>query len=85
MKPITATELQRFIGKSGKYKANCFNFYVVVADARTNFNILEYLVRPVAGEGGSWVPASFILLDKPAEVPGADKEKGGAILGKGEG
>ncbi len=85
MRLYGATELQSFIGKTGKYKVNGFGFYVVVADARTNLNILEYLVRPIAGEGGSWLPASFILLDKPTEAPKANKEEGRAILGQGEG
>jgi len=81
MKPITATELQRFIGKSGKYKASGFNFYVIVADARTNYNVLEFLVRPIAGEGEYWVSASCVTLEDPPEVPGPMKEKGAAILG----
>jgi hypothetical protein len=69
MKPITATELQKFIGKGGKYKLNGLTFDVAVADARTNYNVLELLVKPVAGEGESWVSASFITLDDPGSVP----------------
>jgi len=84
MKPLTATELQRFIGKSAKYKANGFTFCVTVADARSNYSVLEFLVKPVAGEGESWVSASCVTLDEPIEMPGPEKEKGGPILGEGE-
>ncbi len=75
MKPLTAVELQRFIGRSGKYKANGFSFFVSVINARCSHNILELLVRPVAGEGESWVGASFVILDDSVETPGPTEEK----------
>ncbi len=84
MKPLTATELQRFIGKSGKYKANGFSFFVTVVDARSNYSILEFLVRPVAGEGECWVGASCVTLEDSIEVPEPEKERGRPILGAGK-
>ena len=83
MKPISAMELSNYLGMQGKYKANGFSFYVTVEDARTNYNILEFLVRPVAGEGESWISASFITLDPPAEMPAQDKESSGGAIGGG--
>ena len=78
MKPISALELSNYFGREGKYKANGFSFYVTVEDARTNYNILEFLVRPVAGEGESWISASFITLEAPVEAPtGPDKKREG--------
>jgi hypothetical protein len=85
MKPLAATELQRYIGQGGKYKANGFNFFVTVADARSNYNILELLVRPVAGEGECWVSASFVTLEEQMEVPWPTQKKGTGIFGEGKG
>jgi hypothetical protein len=55
-----------------------------VEDGLTNYNILVFLVRPVAGEGESWISASFIILGPPAEMPAQDKKSGGAIDGREE-
>jgi len=85
MKPISALDLSNYIGMRGKYKANGFSFYVVVTDARTNYNVLELLVRPEAGEGEHWISASFITLEAPVEVPGPDKKRGGVVDGPRKG
>jgi hypothetical protein len=68
---MTATELQKYIGTTGKFQANGFRFEVKVTDARCVRSRLELLVVPMAGEGESWVMASYIALDKAIEEPGA--------------
>jgi hypothetical protein len=68
---MTATELQKYIGTTGKFQANGFRFEVKVTDARCVRNRLELLIAPMAGEGESWVMASYIALDKAIEEPGA--------------
>lgn len=79
MKPIDVHELNKYIGMKGKYRANGFSFYVNVESARTNYNVLEFLVSPVAGEGKGWISASFITLEPPAEMPAQANECGGAV------
>ena len=83
MKPISAVELAHYIGMHGKYKANGFSFYVTVENARTNYNVLELLVRPKAGEGKGWISAGLITLDPPVEMPAQDKESGEGVMGGG--
>jgi hypothetical protein len=86
MKPKTAIDLNKYIGRSGKYTVNGLSFYVAVTNAQANYNVLELLVRPLAGEGESWVKGSFITpLEEPAEASGPGKEKEGAVFGEGEG
>jgi len=46
---MTATELQKYIGTTGKFQANGFRFEVKVTDARCVRSRLELLVVPMAG------------------------------------
>ena len=62
---MTATELQKFLHRTGKYLANGFKFAVEIIDARFVYTRLEFRIVPLAGEGDSWVMASFVTLDEP--------------------
>ncbi len=65
---MTATELQKYLHRTGKYQFKGFSFAVEVIDARYVYTRLEFRIVPLAGEGDSWVMANFVTLDDP--VPG---------------
>jgi hypothetical protein len=60
MKPLTVFELGKHIGEKAIYLANGLSFLVTIENARANYNILEFLVKPVSGEGEMWIRASFV-------------------------
>ncbi len=72
---MTAIELQKYLHKTGKYQANDFRFNVEVIDARFVNSRLELRIMPLAGEGNSWVMASFVALDEPP-LPTDQAERG---------
>jgi hypothetical protein len=74
-KDMTATELQKYLRKTGKYRSNGFKFAVEIIDARFVYTRLEFRIVPLAGEGDSWVMASFVTLDEPP-LP-KDRAEGG--------
>ena len=56
----TATELHAPIGRTGSYRLDGphkFTVWVKIIDTRERFGEVDYLIAPVAGEGGRWVAA----------------------------
>ena len=48
---MTATELQKYLHRTGKYQSNGLKFAVEIIDARFVYNRLEFRIVPLAGEG----------------------------------
>lgn len=72
---MTATELQKYLRRTGKYQSNGFKFAVGIVDARFVYNRLEFRIVPLAGEGDSWVMASFVTVDE-LPLPTNQAERG---------
>ena len=64
MLPISASELMKYIGKEGRFKANGFVFEVKIIDARCDRSGMEFLVMPIAGEGRCWISSCLIALEE---------------------
>ena len=61
---MTATELQKYLHRRGKYRSNGFKFAVEIIDARFVYTRLELRIVPISGEGDCWVMANFVSLDE---------------------
>jgi hypothetical protein len=76
MDPMSVSEMQKYLGKGGRYKANGFSFDVRVIDVRSDRSCgMEFLVIPGAGEGKGWVASSLVLLENPPGGPIGQAEK----------
>ncbi len=60
---MSVGELARFIGRKGRLTTKEFEVAVVVADVRTSWGQVHFLVTPVAGVGASWVDSQRVTCD----------------------
>lgn len=56
-------ELQKYVGRKGKYRQNGWAFDVEVVSARSGSGgQVDLLVTPMAGEGQVWLSAGLVEL-----------------------
>jgi len=57
---MTAKELTKFVGKTGRWKTQGVEIEVTITDARLMFGRIDVLITPVAGKGEAWVDCQFV-------------------------
>lgn len=65
---IAARELAAAIGRRGSLRVSGsrLSFTVEIVDVRERFGSIDYLVRPVAGNGETWHAADLVDLTNAA-------------------
>lgn len=59
----TLNEMRQHVGKQGLVRANNVLFSVEVLDVRSVYGRLQYLIKPIQGEGISWINEESLIKD----------------------
>jgi hypothetical protein len=68
----TLNEMKQHVGKQGLIRQSNILFAVTVLDVRQVYGRLQYLVKPVSGEGMSWINDDSLLK---GQVQGNESNK----------